>query len=278
MSDLEKDLQQMEARYEEEFGEGSGNLEEGHELNGTGEGSLTDTTKGDIELSDELFCPACEKIFQSVKSMKNHKKSKKHRELVALLRQQLEAEEEELCEWSGEGRGDEEDLPEGRGGEDGSPGAEEDSPEGRGGEEDSPEGGSGEEGSPEAALRVSKKQKRRKQRAEMFSESFPEATDAQGLTTPDLHSDRKNGTVEEEERLRESSKPDQNHELDSTIAVHHQEISTEEQTAPSSRWALRQQPGGSRNPAPANQPRSLQSQTRAQHLLEYQTRTPDSTA
>ncbi|GCB85481.1 hypothetical protein scyTo_0026126, partial [Scyliorhinus torazame] len=84
--------------------------------------------------------------------MKNHKKSKKHRELVALLRQQLEAEEEELCEWSGEGRGDEEDLPEGRGGEDGSPGAEEDSPEGRGGEEDSPEGGSGEEGSPEAAL------------------------------------------------------------------------------------------------------------------------------
>lgn len=51
-------------------------------------------------------------------SMKNHDKSKKHREMVALLRQQLEEEEESLTSNSGENRRkevveeeEEEDIP-----------------------------------------------------------------------------------------------------------------------------------------------------------------------
>ncbi|XP_043540747.1 dnaJ homolog subfamily C member 21-like isoform X1 [Chiloscyllium plagiosum] len=104
MSDLEKELQQMEAQYEEEFGdradrsEGSG----AHDLNGEGDDPVIETAEGDSDYCDDLYCPACEKIFQSTKALKNHKKSKKHREVVTLLRQQLEAEEDHLCAWSAE--------------------------------------------------------------------------------------------------------------------------------------------------------------------------------
>ncbi|KAJ3606041.1 hypothetical protein NHX12_028084 [Muraenolepis orangiensis] len=72
MSELEKELQQMEAQApcaqpeEEEL------------------------------YYDDLYCPACDKAFKSDKAMTNHKKSKKHKEMVALLRQQLEKEEIDL--------------------------------------------------------------------------------------------------------------------------------------------------------------------------------------
>nr|XP_009942037.1 PREDICTED: dnaJ homolog subfamily C member 21 [Opisthocomus hoazin] len=95
MSDLEKELQEMEAQYEKEFGDGSGD-EDGLEeqetkgIEGTGD-RLNDGTEA--EFIDGLYCPACDKMLKTEKAMKNHEKSKKHREMVALLRQQLEEEE-----------------------------------------------------------------------------------------------------------------------------------------------------------------------------------------
>ncbi|XP_035166605.1 dnaJ homolog subfamily C member 21 isoform X2 [Oxyura jamaicensis] len=94
MSDLERELQEMEAQYEKEFGDGSDDedeLEEQETKEGT-EDKLSDEAE-EGEFADDLYCPACDKLFKTEKAMKNHEKSKKHREMVALLRQQLEEEE-----------------------------------------------------------------------------------------------------------------------------------------------------------------------------------------
>ncbi|XP_028829873.1 dnaJ homolog subfamily C member 21 isoform X2 [Denticeps clupeoides] len=94
MSELEKQLQEMEAQYSQE--------EEEEEL------EIAASQEGDEELEelaeyfDGLYCPACEKSFKTDKSMRNHEKSKKHREMVALLRQQLEIEDECLNSVDGE--------------------------------------------------------------------------------------------------------------------------------------------------------------------------------
>ncbi|KAJ6656090.1 hypothetical protein lerEdw1_004139 [Lerista edwardsae] len=97
MSDLERELQQMEAQYEKEFGDGSNSEEEREEqeLKERQDDKLSE--EGDSpEFYDDLYCPACDKSFKTEKAMKNHEKSKKHREMVALLRQQLQEEEEEF--------------------------------------------------------------------------------------------------------------------------------------------------------------------------------------
>uniref|UniRef100_A0A9L0S6J5 DnaJ heat shock protein family (Hsp40) member C21 n=1 Tax=Equus caballus TaxID=9796 RepID=A0A9L0S6J5_HORSE len=94
VADLEKELQEMEARYEKEFGDGSDEDElEEHELKDEQDGKDSDEAE-DAELYDGLYCPACDKSFKTEKAMRNHEKSKKHREMVALLKQQLEEEEE----------------------------------------------------------------------------------------------------------------------------------------------------------------------------------------
>ncbi|KAL6096778.1 dnajc21 [Pungitius sinensis] len=94
MSELEKELQQIEAQYGEEFGDASESEED--ELN-SDEGGEAEQPEGDglaiDEYYDDLYCAACDKSFKSDKAMKNHEKSKKHRELVGLLRQQLEEED-----------------------------------------------------------------------------------------------------------------------------------------------------------------------------------------
>ncbi|XP_061325501.1 dnaJ homolog subfamily C member 21 isoform X1 [Pezoporus flaviventris] len=93
MSDLEKELQEMEAQYEKEFGDGSSDEEELEEQETKGiEEKLNDEIE-EAEFVDGLYCPACDKLLKTEKAMKNHEKSKKHREMVALLRQQLEEEE-----------------------------------------------------------------------------------------------------------------------------------------------------------------------------------------
>ncbi|NWZ05338.1 DJC21 protein, partial [Agelaius phoeniceus] len=96
MSDLERELQEMEAQYEKEFGDGSGGEDELEEQETKSiEGmvyKLNDETE-EAELVDGLYCPACDKLLKTEKAMKNHEKSKKHREMVSLLRQQLEEEE-----------------------------------------------------------------------------------------------------------------------------------------------------------------------------------------
>ncbi|NWI33275.1 DJC21 protein, partial [Sula dactylatra] len=93
MSDLERELQEMEAQYEKEFGDGSHDEEELKEQETKGiEDKLDDETE-EAEFVDGLYCPACDKFLKTEKAMKNHEKSKRHREMVALLRQQLEEEE-----------------------------------------------------------------------------------------------------------------------------------------------------------------------------------------
>ncbi|KAM9307445.1 dnaJ homolog subfamily C member 21 isoform 2-T2 [Pholidichthys leucotaenia] len=120
MSKLEKELQQIEAQYGKEFGDATESEEEeldtrekNSEEGGAGEEDLT------IDDYDDLYCPACDKSFKSDKAMKNHEKSKKHREMVALLRQQLQEEEDSLClnvngteEQENENESDEEDEEE----------------------------------------------------------------------------------------------------------------------------------------------------------------------
>nr|XP_013008338.2 dnaJ homolog subfamily C member 21 [Cavia porcellus] len=94
MANMEKELQEMEAQYEKEFGDGSDENEvEEHELK-HGQDDKDNDEAEDVEFYDDLYCPACDKSFKTEKAIKNHEKSKKHREMVALLKQQLEEEEE----------------------------------------------------------------------------------------------------------------------------------------------------------------------------------------
>ncbi|XP_006875445.1 PREDICTED: dnaJ homolog subfamily C member 21 [Chrysochloris asiatica] len=96
VADLEKELREMEARYGKEFGDGSEEDElEEHEPTDGQDGKDSDVAE-DAEIHDDLYCPACDRSFKTEKAMKNHEKSKKHREMVALLKQQLEEEEEKF--------------------------------------------------------------------------------------------------------------------------------------------------------------------------------------
>ncbi|XP_018121922.1 dnaJ homolog subfamily C member 21 isoform X2 [Xenopus laevis] len=96
MSELERELQQMEAQYGEQFGDRSDDDSEDAEEQKDGQNGKASEEGEEEVLYDDLYCPACDKVFKTDKAMKNHEKSKKHREMVALLRQQLEAEEEEF--------------------------------------------------------------------------------------------------------------------------------------------------------------------------------------
>ncbi|XP_062409713.1 dnaJ homolog subfamily C member 21 [Sardina pilchardus] len=111
MSELEKELQQMEAQYGQEFGDTSESEEDEVDAetlektnNGGGDGVPIEEMD---DFDDYLYCPACDKSFKSDKAMQNHEKSKKHKEMVALLRQQLEEEEESLSANSAERGGKE---------------------------------------------------------------------------------------------------------------------------------------------------------------------------
>ncbi|XP_051960122.1 dnaJ homolog subfamily C member 21 [Xyrauchen texanus] len=103
MSELEKELQQMEAQYGQEFGDASDceeEVEDGQERDDMDESDAVQVDAA-VEMDnfyDDLYCPACDKSFKSDKAMKNHEKSKKHREMVALLRQQLEEEDKSLSQ------------------------------------------------------------------------------------------------------------------------------------------------------------------------------------
>lgn len=101
MSELEKELQQIEAQYGKEFGDASESEEDDgvDAADQPDRGGDTEPAEGEdgvMDYYDDLYCPACDKAFKSDKAAKNHEKSKKHREMVALLRQQLEEEDEAL--------------------------------------------------------------------------------------------------------------------------------------------------------------------------------------
>ncbi|EHB14085.1 DnaJ-like protein subfamily C member 21 [Heterocephalus glaber] len=92
MGSMEKELQEMQAWYTRGFGDGSDEKEmEEHEL----KNRMVKTVMRLRKLFyNDLYCPACDKSFKTEKAMKNHGRSKKQWEMVALLKQHLEEEEE----------------------------------------------------------------------------------------------------------------------------------------------------------------------------------------
>uniref|UniRef100_A0A8C7QBF0 DnaJ homolog subfamily C member 21 n=1 Tax=Oncorhynchus mykiss TaxID=8022 RepID=A0A8C7QBF0_ONCMY len=114
MSEMEKELQQMEAQYGKEFGDVSESEEEDQGRGGQYRADLSHNETEELldDYYDDLYCPACDKSFKSDKAMKNHEKSKKHREMVVLLRQQLEEEDETLGLKDEDGEEEDEELEE----------------------------------------------------------------------------------------------------------------------------------------------------------------------
>lgn len=161
MSELEKELQQIEAQYGEEFGDASESEEEvdidsQEKSPEYADAEQLDEDELNMDFYDSLYCPACDKSFKSDKAMKNHEKSKKHREMVALLRQQLEQEDDSL----GVNPDDEEEGEEGK----------EDEEEGEEEAEDIP------------MHKLSKKQKRKKKQQKVIH-SAPEDEGQLEMTT-----------------------------------------------------------------------------------------------
>ncbi|XP_031173349.1 dnaJ homolog subfamily C member 21 isoform X2 [Sander lucioperca] len=157
MSELEKELQQIEAQYGKEFGDASESEEEEPDMDtrekNSDEGGDAEQPNGH-ELTiddyyDGLYCPACDKSFKSDKAMKNHEKSKKHREMVVFLRQQLE-EEDDLLGLNLNGKEGREEQNE------------EEEEEEEDEEEDKPR------------QKLSKKQKRKKKQKKVVQQSAPE--------------------------------------------------------------------------------------------------------
>ncbi|XP_071489781.1 dnaJ homolog subfamily C member 21-like [Diadema antillarum] len=82
MEEMEEEFRAMEATLDDEFGAES-------------EDQSTDSQEEEVEEDlDDLFCVACNKSFKSPKAFSNHENSKKHRENMALLKAEMEAEEE----------------------------------------------------------------------------------------------------------------------------------------------------------------------------------------
>ena len=72
MSHLEKNLTEVASHINEEFGD---------------DNSSSQSESEDVE---SFYCIACEKLFKSDKALRNHEKSKKHRERVALIKEHME--------------------------------------------------------------------------------------------------------------------------------------------------------------------------------------------
>ncbi|TIB68187.1 hypothetical protein E3Q24_03779 [Wallemia mellicola] len=66
----------------------------------------------ELEEMDKLHCFACDKNFNSEKAFENHEKSKKHNQMVKILRKHLEKEERELIKNGGGQRLNESSLQE----------------------------------------------------------------------------------------------------------------------------------------------------------------------
>ncbi|KAF4024462.1 hypothetical protein G4228_016425 [Cervus hanglu yarkandensis] len=79
VADLEKELREMEAQYEKQFGDGSGEDEvEDQELRDGQDGKDSDEAE-DAELYDGLYCPACDKSFKTEKALSKKQKKKKQK-------------------------------------------------------------------------------------------------------------------------------------------------------------------------------------------------------
>ncbi|KAL8572511.1 hypothetical protein ACOMHN_019550 [Nucella lapillus] len=109
-SGLENDIQRLEVDLAKQFGDHSDDDDDDDDdvddySNCTGdaeEGAANDNVSAaqleEEDIFDILFCHACNKYFKSENAMSNHERSKKHKEMVAILRAQLELDEEMMEE------------------------------------------------------------------------------------------------------------------------------------------------------------------------------------
>lgn len=86
-SNLEKELKDIEASVAKEFGDEDSSYDEKSDVNSEDEY---------YEESSHLFCIACNKLFKTEKAFQNHENSKKHKENVEILKEQMLAEEKDL--------------------------------------------------------------------------------------------------------------------------------------------------------------------------------------
>ncbi|GFO47962.1 Dnaj-like protein subfamily c member 21 [Plakobranchus ocellatus] len=105
MSELEKDLQQLEAHLDENFSSDDRDdlygIPAGEEPmeNGTAEYETNGAFVDDDDLYySDLYCVACNKAFKSVKAFSNHENSRKHKEMVAIIEEEMRLEEERAKE------------------------------------------------------------------------------------------------------------------------------------------------------------------------------------
>ncbi|KAH3693731.1 hypothetical protein DPMN_081171 [Dreissena polymorpha] len=97
-SALEDHYQDLEAKYAQQFGDTQAGNEDNVE---------------DEEVYDDLYCVACDRAFKNEKSYKNHEKSKKHKDLVAMIRAHMAEEEGVTLEDGDQGYMEERLGPEG---------------------------------------------------------------------------------------------------------------------------------------------------------------------
>ncbi|XP_078595466.1 dnaJ homolog subfamily C member 21-like [Branchiostoma floridae x Branchiostoma japonicum] len=95
-SGLQDELADLEARVAQEFGDSDQSWEDEEEEDGDCSGEGEEEEEQEEEMYDDLYCVACNKAFKTDKALANHEQSKKHREKVAILKQQMEEEEEEV--------------------------------------------------------------------------------------------------------------------------------------------------------------------------------------
>ncbi|GFS23075.1 DnaJ-like protein subfamily C member 21 [Elysia marginata] len=96
MSELENDLQQLEARLDQNFSpDDIYDVQVDTMENGTGENGTNGIIDDDDLYYSDLYCVACNKAFKSLKAFSNHEKSRKHKEMVAIIEEEMRLEEEQ---------------------------------------------------------------------------------------------------------------------------------------------------------------------------------------
>ncbi|KAH8283429.1 hypothetical protein KR018_001675 [Drosophila ironensis] len=94
----EEQLKQLEQQYgsdSEEYTDDDQEEDDGSDADADGEEG-----EGAIEYVDDLYCVACNKAFKNARARANHEDSRKHRENVERLCQEMEAEEEAFADTS----------------------------------------------------------------------------------------------------------------------------------------------------------------------------------
>jgi len=78
-------IDNIDSNFNDQFGGGGG---------GVNDIAVSDGESGEegVEMVDEFYCIACEKTFKSEKALSNHEKSKKHKNNVELIKNEMEEE------------------------------------------------------------------------------------------------------------------------------------------------------------------------------------------